>query len=191
MKCAKMIFGIFAVFGVVLMGCGGAQKTNLNPSANEKTASNIPEWYLEPPEEGKFLFYPSSANSRDMQLAVDKATHNARLGITQVMENKSSALISSFQAEAGIDDESDLENTFSVVAKSFASQALIGVQVKKRDVQVEKGIYRAYVLMSLPIGKANRQLMDKIKENSDLYKRFRETDAFEKLDEAIKAHEAK
>ena len=33
----------------------------------------------------------------------------------------------------------------------------------------EKGIYRAYVLMSLPIGEANQALMEKIRANKALY----------------------
>ncbi len=86
-------------------------------------------------------------------------------------------------------DDSELLQQFTSVTKSVTSQTLNGSRVVESKVLAESGIYRAYVLMSLPIGEANRQLMQEIRENKNLYTRFRATQAFEELDKELKALE--
>ena len=103
------------------------------------------------------------------------------------MEVKMNNLTQNFGEEVGEGDDSELLQTFTSVTKSVASQTLNGSRVVESKVLVESGIYRAYVLMSLPIGEANRQLMQEIRENKNLYTRFRATQAFEELDKELKA----
>ena len=101
-----------------------------------------------------------------------------------------SVLDKDFQEEVGSDEASELLQQFSTVLKGFTNQMLNGSKQEKRAIVPEKGIYRAYVLMTLPIGEANVALMEKIRANAALYTRYRSTQAFQELDEAIKAHDA-
>ena len=103
------------------------------------------------------------------------------------MEVKMNNLTQNFGEEVGEGDDSELLQQFTSVTKSVTSQTLNGSRVVESKVLVESGIYRAYVLMSLPIGEANRQLMQEIRENKNLYTRFRATQAFEELDKELKA----
>jgi len=172
---------------VALVGCGGAQKTNLTPSAREQTVEQVPDFYLNPPTDPSFLFATSSATSRDLQMSLDKAKTAGRVELAKQMEVKMNNLTQNFGEEVGEGDDSELLQTFTSVTKSVASQTLNGSRVVESKVLVESGIYRAYVLMSLPIGEANRQLMQEIRENKNLYTRFRATQAFEELDKELKA----
>ena len=174
---------------VVSVGCGGAQKTNLTPSASEKTVEQIPEFYLNPPTDPSFLFSTATATSRDLQMAVNKAKTAGRVDLAKQMELKMNNLTKSFQEEVGEGDDSELLQQFTSATKSVTSQTLNGSRVEESKVVPESGIYRAYVLMSLPIGEANRQLLQKIQENKNLYTRFRGTQAFEELDKELKALE--
>ena len=68
---------------------------------------------------------------------------------------------------------------------------LRGSHIEKKEIQPEKGIYRAYVLMRLPLGKANKMLLDEIKKNKELYNQFRFTKMYEELNEEIAKQESK
>lgn len=181
----------FAGFSMLfLVASCGPKTTNLTPTATEKTVESAPEWYLDVPSDPSYLYAAETATSKDMGLAVKKAATTGRAELARQLETKMSSLEKDFQEEVGSEEDSELLQQFSTVIKGVTSQTLNGSRQDKRDVQPEKGIYRAYVLMSLPIGEANMALMEKIKANKNIYTRYRATQAFEELDAAIKAHEA-
>jgi len=84
-------------------------------------------------------------------------------------------------------EDSEILQQFSSATKAVTDQTLTGARTDEKKIAPERGIYRAYVLMSLPIGAANQQLMDKIQENKSLYTRFRSTQAFEELNRELEA----
>jgi len=49
--------------------------------------------------------------------------------------------------------------------------------------------FRAYALMELPIGVMNSALVDKVKENQNMYTRFRASQAFQELEEESQKYE--
>ena len=100
-------------------------------------------------------------------------------------------LTENFEEEVGQGDDSELLQQFTSATKSVTSQTLNGSRLEQQQILPERGIYRAYVLMSIPIGDANQQLMQKIQENKNLYTRFRATEAFAKLDAEINQLENK
>ena len=64
----------------------------------------------------------------------------------------------------------------------MTQKTLNGARIDKKEVAAEGGIYRAYVLMSLPIGEANKALMEQIRANGRLYAEFKASKAFQELD---------
>ena len=169
-------------FLLLFVACG-PKTTNLAPEPSKKVSA--PDWYLNPPEDPSYLYATSSMTSRDMQLAVQKAETQARTDLAQQMQSNISNLNKQFQEEVGLGEDSEMLQQFTSVTKSVTQQTLNGSRTDRKELVEEKGIYRAYVLMSLPIGTANQQLMEKIRANENLYTRFRSTQAFEELDEEI------
>ena len=55
-------------------------------------------------------------------------------------------------------------------------------EIEKKEIQADNGIYRAYVLMKIPIGKANRKLLEKLLENEENKIRIRQMDFFKELE---------
>ena len=174
---------------LILCGCGGPKTTNLAPRPTEEIIKTIPDWFLEPPTDPEHLFAAASATSRDMQLAVQKATNTAQSDLAQQLGTRLGNLTKQFQEETGLAEDSELLTQFSSATKGVTDETLVGARMDQREFFPEKGIYRAYVLMSLPIGAANQLLMDKIRANQALYTRFRATQAFEELDSELKALE--
>ena len=185
--CTLIVGGALAMGSMVAVGCGGAQKTNLAQSANDKIVQNIPDWYNSPPDDPNFLFDASSETSRDMQMAVEKAKLNSRASLAQTVGDKISALSKRLKEELAQDSDSEYLDTMNRTIKSVTDQNLVGVSVHKQQIVNENGIYRAYVLMKLPIGEYRDQLVARIAKNNELYLRVREMEAFKELDKEVKS----
>lgn len=78
---------------------------------------------------------------------------------------------------------------FTQAQKQIVSQQLIGSRVYKTWPKDQGGLYRVYVLMELPIGPANQALLNHIKNNQNMYTRFRAKPAYEELEEEVKKYE--
>ena len=126
-----------------------------------------------------------------MQLALQKARTTAQTELAQQLGTRLANLTKQFQEEVGLETDSELLTQFSSTTKAVTNETLTGAAVDQQKLVPEKRIYRAYVLMSLPIGGANQLLMDKIAANQNLYTRFRATQAFDALNAELEALEAK
>lgn len=175
------------VVGLGLWSCGGPETTSLTPKSSKDVIKTIPNWFLEPPDDSEHLYATGTATSRDLQIAVQKAKTTAQAGLAQQIGTRLGNLTKQFQEETGLENDSELLTQFSSATKAVTQETLVGAKVDKREVLPEKDIYRAYVLMALPIGEANRQLMAKIKADQNLHTRFRATKAYEELDAELRA----
>ena len=169
---------------LVLAGCA-AKTTNLTPSPTEQALKDMPAWFLTPPTDPNLLFAAATMTSRDMQMSLQKAKAQAQADLAQQLETRMANLTKQFQEEVGSGDDSELLQQFTSATKIVTSQTLNGAKVEQQQLRPEEGIYRAYVLMSLPIGSANQALMEKIRANEALHTRFRATQAFEELNHEL------
>lgn len=185
MRLVSGFIGSVGVLALVVWSCGPA-KVDLTPSPTDKIIENIPAWMTTPPDEPGYLFASATATSQDMQMATDKAKIAAQANLAQQMETRLESLTKRFQEETGLAEGSQLLSQFSDVTKVVTKQTLVGARVKENKLLPEKGVYRSYVLMSLPLGEANQILMNQVKANEELYTRFRATQAFEELEKEMK-----
>jgi len=178
----KILFGLLiAAFVVGAIGCGGGEKT--------VKESNIPDWFLNPPQDPDYLFGVNSATSSQMQLALDKAKAGARADVAQQMESKVQVLVKSFQEEVGSGEDAELNSFYNQTMKNIASQTLQGSRVREQKIVPESGgMFRAYVLMEVPLVPFNQEVVKKVK-NMQLYDRFRASQAFEDLEKDIEKYE--
>ena len=177
---------------VVLVSACGSSRTNtdLTPSPTAETLKQAPKWFIDVPQDPNMLFAAATATSTDMQLAVNKAQTEGRNQLAQQMEVKFNGLQKRFQEETGVGDDSEYLDQFTLAYKSIVSTVLYGSRISKQEFKREREVYRSYVLMEMPIGQANKELMSKIKANQNLYTRFRATQAYKELDEEIERFEA-
>jgi len=172
---------------VVIIGCGGGPAPR--PGTGSVPLVSVPDYYTNPPQDPNFLYARATAMSRDMQLAVDKAKQQARAEIESQLELKVNGLTKRFAEELGADEDSVLLSEFTQVSDSVVSTVMIGTRENKKDIVVENGIYRAYVLMELPLGEANLALMKQIKNNQNVYSRFKAGQAYDELEQAVEKYE--
>ena len=175
-----LLFLIIVSLVVSITGCGGASVVD---------SGDIPEWYLNTPEDPNYLFAPSTATSKDLQLAVDKATTDGRAEIARQVETKVQSMQKQFSEEVGVGDNSTLLQQFTQATKTVVSESLSGSKILNKEVVKEGALFRSYVLVQYPIGAANDAFMQQIKKNEELYTRFRSSQAFEDLDKEVKKYE--
>ncbi|MGB9591006.1 MAG: LPP20 family lipoprotein [Candidatus Kryptoniota bacterium] len=184
MKKAKLIGYVIAAFlSVILVGCGGSQ------SLQSAGTGDIPEWYTNVPQDPNFLYAANSQASQDMQMAVDKATAAARADIGRQLELKIQGLQKRFVEETGTGNDAQILQMFTQAEKTVVSTTLNGSRVKNQKSVRDGNLWRAYVLVEYPIGAANSALMQQIKNNNQMYTRFRASQAFKELQDEVDKYE--
>ncbi len=168
---------------IALIGCGG------NKKANKTKMKEIPKWFLETPNDPNYVIAASSAVSRDLQMAVNTATEEARVQIARELETKVSGLFKRFREEVGVGEDAEFLTQTTDVSKSVVSTTLNGTKVRKKEIVQEGGGIRAYVLMEMALGPVNEALLNKIKDQKNMYTRFRASQGFQELEKDVEKFE--
>jgi hypothetical protein len=180
---------ILAIAAATLLSCGRPKPTtDLLPPANAGTVRNLPGWFLRPPRDDNYLFGAATAVSRDVQVAVNKAQADGRNAIAQELEVKYGALNKRFVEEVGREG-AQLLDQYTQVYKGVVSTTLYGSRPRQQELRTEGSVYRATVLMELPVGEMSKKLLEQLRAQEQLYTRFRASEAFKELDAEVKKYE--
>lgn len=175
-----------SLFGILtlLFGCTGS-----NTSLQATDSGEIPEWFLNRPEDPNYLYSSTSATSKDMQTAVDKAVQSARVEIGRQIEVKITAIQKRFQEETGIGNDAQLLDQFTQASKSVVSTSMSGTKEKQKKIVRDGSSWRAYVLVEYPLGAVQQSLKEHIKKQEQIYTRIRSTEVFKELEDASNKYE--
>lgn len=176
-----VVLALFATVGIA--GCGGSR------GLQTADTGNMPEWYMNPPQDPNYLYAANTQSSQDMQLAVDKATAAARADIGRQIELRIQGLQKRFTEETGTGNDAQLLQMFTQAEKTVVSTTLNGSRVKNQKINKDGSLWRAYILVEYPIGAANQALMEQLRKNEQMYTRFRASQTFKELDEEVKKYE--
>ncbi len=181
----------FVSIVALLSACHHAPRsTELTPPPSREVLRNLPGWYTKPPTDNNYLFGPATAVSRDLQISINKAQAEGRNLLAQQLEVKYGALNKRFTEEVGRAGDAQLLDQYTQVYKAVVSQVLYGSRPRQQVLRTEADVYRAFVLMELPLGEMAKKLMDQIKAQEQLYTRFRASEAFKELDDEVQRYEA-
>jgi len=162
----------------IFLGCTGVMNK-----------TNIPDWTVSVPSTPYYLFASATASNDSLSKALEHAATLARGEIARQIETKISALTKSFSEELGPNDYSEYFDSYLHLIKTIASQNLIGSRVSKQFFYKDKNEWIAYVLVECPIGEANQAFIDLIQDNDHLYKKFRASETFKQLEDALREYE--
>ena len=175
----KWLLFLLPVLGSAIIGCGGSQ------SLQSAGTGDIPDWYMKVPQDSIYLLSPNSQASQDMQLAVDKAMAGGRADIGRQLEVKIEGLQKRFTEETGTGNDAQLLQMFTEAEKTVVSTTLNGSKAKNQKIVKDGDLWRAYVLVEYPIGAANEALLQQIKNNEQMYTRFRATETYKELQDEV------
>lgn len=183
MKKNMLLFLTVLSFSLLLISCGGSK------SLSETETGDIPEWYLNTPTAENYIYEAASSTSRDMDLALNKAETEGRAKIGRTMEAKINSMQKKFEEEVGEGENSELLSQFTQATKVIVSTELTGSRVKEKKFVKDGSNWRVYVLMEYPIGAAQKAFLNKIRDNNQLYTRFRATDAMKEMEADVQKYE--
>jgi len=179
-RSALLIFSLFTI-SLLLWGCGGGG-SNVQVVKKGNDASTIPDWFLDPPKDPNYIFGTGAGKSIEVQTAKEIASTNARGDIAKALEVRYQNLTKSFTEQVGTEEDMQYLNQFTTATKEVTSQVLNGVTVEKTKPVKEGKMWNIYVLLKLPIGQTSQALMNKLKQQQELYTRFRSTQVFDELE---------
>jgi len=178
MKRAIILFSILALF-ILLSACGGTKELS------KTDTGDIPEWYLTTPTSTEHIYAAASSTSRDMDLAISKASTEVRAKIARTLEVKVNSMQKKFEEEVGEGENSEYLSQFTQATKTVVSQEMSGSQIIEKKLVKDGKNWRAYVLAKYPIGAAQKAFLSKISNDNNLYTRFRATEAFAELENDV------
>ena len=165
------LFGAVVLTVAFLMGCAGSKMQT-----------------IEVPSDPDHFYAVGMGESSNLQLAIDKASTNARAEIGRQLNIKVENLMKVFLEEVGNTDP-ELSEYSSSTTKTVVSTELMGSKIKEQKYQEKDGKYQATVLVEYPIGQANAALMAQIKKNEAMYTRFLASEGFKELEAEVQKKE--
>lgn len=156
--------------------------------AVKSAVDDLPSWFLAPPTDANALYAPGTANSADLQFALDKAVLAAKRTLADRISSKLSAKMKEFLAESGAAEDAQVMTESERVTTNLITEAnLSGYSVSQTKLIPAGTQYRAYVLLQYPLGSANRILVDQVNKNNLLQNKLRASKAFQELEQDIQA----
>ncbi len=200
-----MKFIILSSILALFIGCGGSSKQpspmqsrpmDMPPqsrAASPQIPSDVPEWFMMTPEEDdEYLYATGQADSRKMNIAIQKASQQARMNLSQQINNKTQSLIENMSQESGMGDNTQITEFYSEASKSISNETLTGAKVlKKYPYRTSSGGYTAYVLMGMKKNAYNnaaaKKITSMVNENKEeaMYAEFKKTQAFSRLEAEV------
>lgn len=186
MKSRSLLL-MLVIFSVLFMFCGGSKQ--VVQTQQPVSESPCPDWFTNVPEDPDYLYAAATATSKDLQTAINKAKQDARVDIAAQMEARLQGLVKQFKEEIGEGEDSQVNAQFTTVSKTVVSTTLNGCKAKNQYTKREGTLWRACILMEYPIGAANAQFLQQLKNNDLLRQKTAATDAFKELEAEVQKFE--
>lgn len=173
----------FYIFIITLLTVSLSCSSTEPISEGQNRIDDIPAWILYPPvDSNEFLYATGEAESSRMNIARNRAEIAAKSELAGKLGEKIEALQKLFEEEVDSDTASMYSGAFTNATRIITSQELRGVSINERKFSAkEGGGYISYVLMQIPVGTARDQLENALSREEELYIRFKESRAFEEL----------
>lgn len=147
-----------------------------------------PDWFMEPPKDGEYLYVAATALSSDLQLSIDKAVMDGKSNLADRLNSLMSGKIQRYIEESGEVENRDFVQQIERVSRSlFTDVNTSGYRVTEKKLVKVHGGYRAFVLIEYPLGEANQVMVAGVKKNQQVHARLRASKAFAELEEEIAA----
>jgi hypothetical protein len=152
--------------------------------AQQKSVA-VPSWYSKLPHEPRVLYAKATATSKDKQLAIDKALHDARMDLGRMVQGRVDSIRRSAEKEIAL--ERDAAERYTKAAEQI-SVSLKGSRIKNQKQSRKGKTWTAFVVVELPVGAMSDALVRAVRDDGVLSPTFGPTQAFRTLDAEATAY---
>ena len=182
----KFIFlAVAAVFAIVLIGCpGGADKSETGAEMSKEEIDELPEWVINMKTAGDAMYGIGYAKMSNLNTSRTTALARARTDISFQIQSTIQAMMTDYQQEAGVDDNSQTINFVENISKQITNNELSGLTPDKMAVMKDGGVWVRVVYLK-------SEFVDDAKEafqrNEDAaFAEFKADQAAQRLDAQLK-----
>ena len=151
-----------------------------------KQIDQMPDWYTKPPKDKDAIYEKAVAKSKDMQMAMNKATMLAKAQLAVTIKGEVNSLMRLYVDENGDVNNAQASNNASVTTSQEALLAkIVGAHEEKSQIFQEGDKYVAYVLIKYPMGDMNKLLMDQLRQEDAANSRVRADEAYDTIERKI------
>ncbi len=126
------------------------------------------------------------AESKSLEIAINKAKTNGRIGLADLLAVKIETLRDDFIEETGLDKNDPLLAPFDEAAQSITVEKIQGLVATRLNYETLDGTVTAYALMEI----GPQLILDRLTDEKKLSELFLNSQTYETLAQEIKAHEA-
>lgn len=177
----------YAVLGVLLVGilvlAGCASPPPPAPAPAPEPASNLPSFYLNPPQADDALYGVGSAKMSTLDTSRRMAISRAREDIAFQMNAAIEAAIVDYSQEAGVDGGNQVVTFVETISRQVTETTLQGTRTEE-VAQGDDGT--VYALVSFPLNNFREQSAAAFERNQDAaFAEFQAAQALEYLDSQL------
>lgn len=153
---------------------------NAGEAAAQNVIDNVPEWFVDVPKKDNVIYAVGDGVSGSLSGAIGNARANAFEGICQAAGGKVRSQTKVYRQDT---EAASTSVTTTAIRNICPDVDVTGANVEKRHVIRDGNRFRAYVLVALPVGEANKlartKQMDKLQERAmaNRDREFKELDA--------------
>jgi hypothetical protein len=145
-----------------------------------------PSWYSKPKMDPQYLIARASATSKEKQLAIDKALHDARVDLGKIVQTRLDSVRRASDREISL----DLEGTerYQKLGEKIAVD-LKGSRVRNQKASKKGKTWTAFVVMEIPVGATSDALVREVKDDATLLPTLGPSQAFRALEAEASAYQ--
>lgn len=150
--------------------------------AVRQTINQIPDWFVDVPKVEDTIHAVGDGVSGSVSGAIAQARANAFEGICQAAGGKVSSQTKIFRQDT---EKSSTSYSTTAIRNLCPSVDVTGATVEKRKIVQDGNRYRAFVLVALPVGEANKLARQKHSDKMDELSLTNKEREFKELDERV------
>lgn len=150
-----------------------------------------PEWWDKQDDPNYVNVYATGVKVSE-NIAYDAAKANAMLEAAQYVESYVKGMVKNFEEEVGKENPS-VHALTSKVVKNISKAKFSNTSVTKREVfkviEDDMQKYKVYVRVSIPKETVNKNMLNQIKKEEELYNMFKASQGFDELEKEIEKYD--
>ncbi len=136
-----LLLGIAVVIAIGLVACGGTGTTESGGEMQKEDTSNLPDWVMNMEMSEDVMYGIGYAKMSNLNTSRTTALARARTDISFQIKSTIQAMMTDYQQEAGVDDNTQTINFVESVSKQLTDNVLSGLTPDKMAVMDDNGVW--------------------------------------------------
>ena len=162
----------------ILSGCGGST-TAVSPQQDVLPIELVAQMPAGVVKEPDCIYVDGKAESKDKEMALQTAKHEARLKIARLVEARIDQLLHRSPKAGSLEENDNFRHN------AYTEIILRGAKTAKQEIEQSGVLYRAHVLMKIPARQVDLALVARVRSDANLRHRLESTDEFIRLEQRV------